>query len=118
MDEMREITKDQYRAIFDAAHGLFSLIHARMEDVKRDEAYHTREWSELHDLAKLANVISQAALRYSQDAPDAHEPVPYWPAFDMAVSVAIDPGAPLLAEGLYAEHAHYRNMPCGPGCKP
>ena len=104
MDEMREITKDQYRAIFDAAHELFTLIHERMEDVRRDGGmYQTGEWNELHDLSKLAHVISNTALRYSQDAPAADEPVPYWPAFDMAVSAAINPDAPLLAEGLYRD---------------
>lgn len=104
MDEMREITKDQYRAIFDAAHDLFTLIHDRMEDVRREDGpYQSREWSELHDLAKIANVISSTSLRYSQDALAADEPVPYWPAFDMAVSAAINPDAPLLAEGLYRD---------------
>ena len=103
MDEMREITKDRYRALFDAAHDLFALIHARMDDVQRDTAYQTREWSELHDLSKLAHVISGTALRYSQQAPAmykaADEPVPFWPTPESADWAA----APLLAEGLYCD---------------
>ena len=63
MDENKEVN---YQAIADAAFSLSDLIHAQMgiiqnsdDDLERIKA----QWSDLHDLSKLASVIFSSASR-------------------------------------------------------
>ena len=80
MTETREVSKDVYRDITDRGHELFAVIAAAMDTIKGPGVIVSREWDELHQLLKLANVITGLAGMYRDDAPDPDAPVPYLPA--------------------------------------
>jgi hypothetical protein len=102
MTETREISRDSYREISDQAHVLFDLINGLMGVIECND-----EWADLHNLMKLAGVISNFASRYSTEAPDPDAPVPYLPAdwirdLDAAVKAA-NPAHAIYADTLDVE---------------
>ena len=81
MTETRELPKDEWRAIGNAAHDLFTLADAAMDQVTECGD----EWHELHDVMRMASITSGQASRAARiapdpDAPDPDAPVPYLPA--------------------------------------
>jgi septal ring-binding cell division protein DamX len=113
MTETREISRDSYREISYQAHDLFVLINGLMNSISSRSG----EWADLHNLMKLAGVISDFTSRYSTeapdrdapdpDAPDPDAPIPYLPAdgmrdLDAAVKAA-NPGHAIYADTLDVE---------------
>jgi hypothetical protein len=94
---MTQTREETYRRISRKASKLFNAIHATMTELPPGPAgLISDEWAELHDLMKLAHVISATADRYAQRARDLDAPVPFRPAdglrdLDAAVKAA-NPG--------------------------
>ena len=76
MTETRELPKDAWRAIGNAAHDLFLLADAAMDQITECG----NEWHELHDVMRMASITSGQASRAARIAPDPYAPVPYLPA--------------------------------------
>jgi hypothetical protein len=80
MTRTREV--ERYGKIARRASKLFNAIDATMADLPCDtDGMLSAEWAELHDLMKLAHVISATAARYEKRARIALDaPVPFVPA--------------------------------------
>jgi hypothetical protein len=79
MTETREIARDDYRKLARRAYKVFMTANRLMGTLEKSGPAQSREWHELYDMFRLAQIISDMAARYAYQAPDPDAPVPCAP---------------------------------------